>query len=267
MKDCIIGGCYNYNYDQIKYWINSINRSGFNGDKVLVLFDSSDELSQRVEQEGFIVIRAAQDPSIAPHVMRFVSIYDYLSKNDYRFVVTTDVRDVVFQYNPINWIINNFDGHKLVCGSECLRYKDEPWGNQNLYETFGPYVYERFKNEVIYNVGILGGKGSYVRDLCLNIAINSINRPIKICDQAVFNFIINNEVYSKQMYFARLGDKWAAQLGTLNDTNKIHHFGPLLLEQPPTFDGKNVIVDNTPVCIAHQYDRTPWKQAIEEIYK
>ena len=267
MKDCIIGGCYNYNYDQIKYWINSINRSGFNGDKVLILFDAPDDLAQRVDQEGFIVIHSSLDPSIAPHVMRFIAIYDYLSKNNYRYVVTTDVRDVVFQYNPIEWLINNFDGHKLVCGSECLRYKDEPWGNQNLNETFGPYVYEKYKNEIIYNVGVLGGKGSYVRDLCLNIAINSINRPIKICDQAVFNFIINNDIYSNQMYFARLSDKWAAQLGTLNDTNKMQHFGPLLLEQPPSFNSKHVEVDNEPVCIVHQYDRTPWKETIEEFYK
>jgi len=266
MKDCIIGGCYGYNYDQIKYWINSINRSGFEGDKVLILFDSPDELHRQVEAQGFITIKAQQDPNVAPHVMRFIAIYDYLSRNDYRYVVTTDVRDVVFQYNPIVWIQENFDNHKIVTGSECLFYKDEPWGNQNLYETYGPYIYERFKNNIIFNVGILGGEGAYIRDLCLNIAINCIGRPVKICDQAVFNFLIQNEIYTERTYFARLANRWAAQLGTLADPHKMHYFSPLLLELPPTFDGNNVMVNDKPVCITHQYDRTPWKQAIESIY-
>ena len=32
-KDLIIGAYTNYNWDQIKYWVNSIEKSGFTGDK------------------------------------------------------------------------------------------------------------------------------------------------------------------------------------------------------------------------------------------
>ena len=266
MTDCIIGGCYGYTYDQIKFWINSINRSGFQGDRVLILFDSPDELVQKVQEQGFTVVRAQQDPNIAPHVMRFIAIYDFLSQREYDRVVTTDVRDVIFQYDPIKWLHDHAFDHKIVCGSEGLYYRDEPWGNQNLYETFGPYIYEKFKNNVIFNVGVLAGDAEYVRDLVLSISVNSLNRPIKICDQAVFNFLIQNKIYEEQTFFARSTDRWATHLGTFADPSKMHHFGPRLLEQGPEFDGTKVNINGHPFCIVHQYDRTPWKQAIEEIY-
>jgi hypothetical protein len=35
-KDLIIGGASGYTWDQLKYWVNSIQLSGFAGDVVLV---------------------------------------------------------------------------------------------------------------------------------------------------------------------------------------------------------------------------------------
>ena len=35
-KDLIIGGASGYNWDQLKYWVNSINKTGFKGDVVIV---------------------------------------------------------------------------------------------------------------------------------------------------------------------------------------------------------------------------------------
>jgi hypothetical protein len=267
MTDCIIGGCYNYNYDQIKYWINSVNRCGFVGDKVLILFNASDELAEKVSDQGFEVIMSDMDMNVAPHVMRFMAIHEYLSQNDYRYVITTDVRDVVFQSDPVKWLDLYLGNKKVVVGSECLKYRDEPWGDNNIKETFGDYVYNKMKDNTIYNVGVIGGYGKYVSDLCLDITVNTINRPIKICDQAVFNFLVMNQMYKDQIYLANLQNNWAAHLGTLADPRKMDYFRPNLLEPEPTFDGKFVNgYGGTPV-IAHQYDRTNWRGKIEAIYE
>jgi len=266
MTDCIIGGCYNYNYDQIKYWVNSINRCGFEGDKVLILFNASDELAEQVSDQGFDVIMSDMDMNVAPHVMRFMAIHEYLSQNDYRYVVTTDVRDVVFQSNPIDWLVNNLGDKKVVVGSECLKYKDEPWGDNNIKETFGDYVYNKMKDNTIYNVGVIGGYGKYVSDLCLDLTVNTVNRPIKICDQAVFNFLALNQMYKDQIFLADLQDNWAVQLGTLADPRKMDYFRPNLLEPEPTFDGTHVNTTTGTPVVAHQYDRTNWRGKIEAIY-
>jgi hypothetical protein len=266
----IIGASYNYSYEQIKYWINSINKSGFDGHKVLILFDGTTELVEKVQEQGFVVNNIPMDKNMAVHVLRFLSIYDFIHQNEdlYENVITTDVRDVVFQYDPIEWLNNNFsDTEKLVVSSECLRYKDEPWGNNNLLETYGPFIHERFKDNIIFNVGILAGKASYIKDLCLSIVLNSINRPIKICDQAVFNVTIQNEIYKQNTFYAKLNDAWAANLGTLADQSKMHYFRPNLLEFEPVFVNDEVRTSNNKkICVVHQYDRTPWRTRLEEIY-
>jgi hypothetical protein len=35
-KDLIIGGASNYTWDQLKFWVNSIKKTGFDGDIVIV---------------------------------------------------------------------------------------------------------------------------------------------------------------------------------------------------------------------------------------
>lgn len=267
MRDLIIGACTGYNYDQVKVWINSINRSGFKGDKTLMIFDGTQELMNKVIDQGFIVINVPLDPSQSIYTQRFIAIYDYIYCNPARYVITTDVRDVVFQHDPSLWLEKNLNNKHLIFGSECIAYEYEPWGTENLYHTFGPFIHSRFKKNTVYNVGVLAGEGEYMRDLCLNIAINSFNRPIKICEQAVFNFMIHNKLYEDQTYFAKLKDKWVAHLATLATVDRMDFFGPLLTE-PNTvnFDGRYITVDNEPVCIAHMYNRTIWNNEIEKIY-
>jgi hypothetical protein len=43
MKDLIIGCITNYHPEQIKSWVNSINKCGFQGDKVVISFGVPDE--------------------------------------------------------------------------------------------------------------------------------------------------------------------------------------------------------------------------------
>lgn len=266
MNNLIIGGCYGYEFNQIKYWINSLNRCGFEGDKVLILFGNPTDLNQKIEEQGVKVFNYAYDGNVAPHVQRFLAIYDYLTKNEYDNVITTDVRDVIFQRDPFEWL-EQHSYPKIVAASECLKYKDEPWGNQNLHEAYGGYIHQLYKNNTIYNVGVFGGQYRAVRDMCLNIAINSINREIKICDQAVFNVTIYNDIYKNDMIFADVKDLWAAHLGTLADPSKLAYFKPNFLENfTLEFKDDKLLINSIPVYIIHQYDRTHFKPALEKIY-
>lgn len=104
MRDLIIGGCTNYDYEKVRCWINSVNRSGFDGDKVLIVFDGTNEFLKEVYDNGFEVYNASLNKNMAIHVQRFLAISDYIRNNPARYVITTDVRDVVFQYNPVEWL-------------------------------------------------------------------------------------------------------------------------------------------------------------------
>ena len=206
-------------------------------------------------------------PNIPIHVLRFLSIYDFLNNHwqEYDYVVTTDVKDVYFQASPFEDIKRLCEmGYKLIIASEGLKYKDEPWGNENLYQTYGQYVYDQFKENQIFNVGTFGGTSEYVKDMVFNIFTNATNRPIPIVDQAVFNVLINTQPFKEVV--AKTID-WAAELGTTMDPSKIEHFRPNLLCVEPIFENGLVKYGNVPYPIVHQYDRVPvLKKFVQEKY-
>jgi hypothetical protein len=276
MKDLIIGASTNYDWNKLKYWINSINQSGFEGDKVLILMNCDKDTVIKVSEAGFKIIGFQQDNNqnlfhetkMPIHVERFWHIYDYLRENEYRYVITTDVKDVIFQQNPVDWLEANLTSENLVFSSESMLYKDEPWGDQNLLETYGHMVHNIYKNNEIFNVGVLAGTGSAMRDLAINIFTSATNRPIPICDQSTFNFMVSMSPYRETSLYKRSEDGWACQLGTTVDPSKIHQFKPLLLEPSPIINGDIVTTSKgTPYYIVHQYDRVPeWRKLIEVKY-
>ena len=269
-KSLIIGAFTNYNYNQLKPWVESIDDCGFTGDKAMVVGNASQETIGELIKRDFIIIKM-HDIKAPIHVARFLSIYDFLKNNwqNYNHVVTTDVKDVIFQTNPITWLELNLKGKKLVAGSEGMKYKDEPWGNENLMLAYGPYVHDQFKENEIYNVGTIGGTSEYVKDMMFNILFNAINRPIAICDQAVYNVLIQTQPFKGVTYFAKQLDGWACQAGTTVDPSKIESFRPHLLEPEPKFeDGIFKTSLGRPFAIVHQYDRVPeWKKFIGQKYQ
>jgi hypothetical protein len=278
MKDLIIGCSTNYKWDTLKYWVNSINQSGFTGDKVLILMNCDRETKERILDAGFNIRASFEDEHgnlkhpdspFPVHVERFIHIYKYLVENpDYRYAITTDVKDVVFQKNPIPRMEYELQNHNLMFASESIKYKDEPWGNQNLMETYGPYLHEKFKNNEIYNVGVLAGRAYAIRDLAVNIFTNCIGKAIPICDQSTFNFMISQHPYLHTSRYMKSEDGWACQLGTTADPSKIEQFRPHLLEAEPRIHEHRITTSKfEEFNIVHQYDRVPeWRKVIEARY-
>ena len=205
------------------------------------------------------------------------------NKDTYRYVVVTDTRDVIFQKDPVKYLGNNLFRQSIICASEGLAYKDEPWGNKNLLDTFGPMVYDEFKDNLIYNVGTIAGFYEEVRDLLLQIFFQSVNRPIPIVDQAVFNFLINQHPYCGEVLFTNNSSGWAIQLGTTKaaieagagDIGQIVRQNPSMMneyikvyqDEQPVIKDNLVFNDQVPFTIVHQWDRVPAiKQIVENEY-
>jgi hypothetical protein len=292
MKDLVIGGASNYTWDQLKYWVNSIKKSGFSGDIVLVATNISKVTIEKLIQEGVkLSLYGKQQENGdfvahsngAPHVERFFYIWNFLEtiNQQYRYVISTDTRDVVFQKNPSEWLEDNLMTHFLVASSEGMRYKNETWGNQNLYDTFGPFFHNHFKNNMIFNVGTIAGDYDYVKSLMFMIFQMSINRPIPIVDQSVYNVLLNTTPWLDDTMMASNSDAWAIQLGTTlhavkagkgdlglmfkNDPGKYER---IYEDQQPIIE-ENVVknVEGNLFTIIHQYDRVPsLKEHIEKIY-
>lgn len=267
-KNLIIGGFTNYTYNQLKPWVLSAKEViKENDDIVLCVGSTNQETIDWLEEQGVILVPMMPAQNIPIHVSRFISIYDHLSKtwDSYNYIVTTDVKDVYFQTNPFDVFEKSDTPIKLLVASEGMYYKDEPWGNDNLMQSYGPYVYEKFCDNEIYNVGTFGGTSEYVKDMIFNIFTNAINRPIPICDQAVFNVLVNTQPFKDVIHKTR---NWACEAGTVADPTKIEQFRPKLVVGEPIFeDGLVKNPDGSLFSIVHQYDRVPeWKEHIGEKY-
>jgi hypothetical protein len=271
-KNLIIGGFTNYGNNQLKPWVLSAKEVAGDNDVVLVYGNTTEETLDWLVEQGVIVIPMVQVQNVPIHVLRFLSIHNYLVQHwqKYDYVITTDVKDVYFQKDPFEIFKQPFyqdNNLKLVVASEGLQYKNEPWGNENLYQTYGQYVYEEFKNNEIFNVGTFGGHSEYVKDMVFHIFTNGINRPIPIVDQAVFNVLINTQPFKDVVWYTH---DWACELGTVMDPSKIEQFRPnLLFSEPIWKDGEVRIppMGMRPFPIVHQYDRVPeLKKFVQEKY-
>jgi hypothetical protein len=289
-KDLIIGGASNYEWKDLRNWVNSIKQSGFTGDIVIVGTNMKQETQEKLDNVGVKLFLygdvdkktgdiVAPKSGIEPHVERFFYIWNYLDKTeeDYRFVITTDTRDVIFQLNPSDHIKRLTKNYmfSMIASCEGLEYGQEPWGSANFFNTFGPFFHEMYKEALIYNVGVLAGDASTMKGLMMMIFQMAVNRPLRICDQAVYNFIINQEPYNSETMKTGNEDAWAIQLGTTREAilAGFGDIGGICKEKPEyikTYDEQYrfeqpLIVQNGPVfnhkgeefVIVHQYDRVP----------
>lgn len=273
-KDLIIGAFSNYNdYDVLKPWVQSIKDTGFDGDIVLVAIDVGDAIVEKLISEGVSIIRAGNTNKERIHMLRFLHIYNYIKQNEgkYRYVITTDVRDVVFQTNPSRYleINDNFPYNKdLLIQSEAILIKDEKWNRDNIIKNFGEYFYNDVKNSPVYNVGIIAGEPDWVRDACFSIYQLSLNRPDWVADQAAFNMMVNYHPWVDHIQFANLAAGWAINAHVTNKPDQLLEFGPYLLEQrPQMIDGLVKNARGVPFVIVHQYDRVPeWMEYYSKKY-
>lgn len=273
-ENLIISGFVGYRIPQIKPYVESIKKNVTSKCKLVMAVGRTDsDTIDYLKTSGWEVINLPIIAEIPVHVMRFLAIYDYLKDNwqKYNLIVSTDVKDIVFQLDPFDWLTENLVGdYKIVAGSESIRYCHEPWGNENLLQTYGEYVHAQFKENIIYNVGTLGGYSEYIKDLTFNIFFNSVQRPISIVDQAVYNVLLQTQPYKNITLFAEQRSGWACQAGTTVDPAKISNFRPHLTEPEPIwYDGTVLTCDKkTKFVIVHQYDRVPeWRDKILTQYR
>lgn len=284
MKDIVIGAITNYSYDKVKYWVKSLNQSGFTGEKIMLCYNVSYDVCEELAKEGFTIFGFKKNdekqmleyskPDFNICLDRFLHIWYFLNrlknKEQYRYVIATDVGDVVFQTNPSVWLQENLFDKDINVGSECIQYKNEEWNKQNMYLSFGPLVFEEMQDKIVYNAGVIAGKFDTFLDLCKNIYFFSGHSPANVPggggpDQSALNVLLNMKPYSDITNFAKSSDGWAAQLEVMANPAKIEKLKDFITEpRLKIVDGIVFTVYNKPYCMVHQYDVVP---ELREYYK
>jgi hypothetical protein len=150
--DAIIGSITNYTIDQIKPWVESLNCSGFDGDRFMVCYNIDYESVDYLKNNNFTLklfldlpqqqrYTHISSPNFHICVQRFFDMWEMLKDlKDYRYLICTDVGDVIFQSNPSIWLKNNLKHYQINASSESLHYRDEIlWGANNMRQSFGNF--------------------------------------------------------------------------------------------------------------------------------
>lgn len=294
MKDLILGAISaNYTVDDVRNWAHSIIKSGFDGDVAVFCYNFIGEdatIPNFLQDLGFSVFLPTYNnwgqnvpffehhsgkgtPTTnheLVHQIRFFHFWHYLKEldknaNEYRYVIVTDVRDVVFQYNPSNWLDihdDKIDGSTIVAPSENILYRDESWNLQMIKKHYGPYVVEYLlKDRPVCNVGTIAARFHAFMGLCINIYQSSLGiHPAQLPmpgDQTGFNFLINT-VYINSSRPSSPSTLWSCQCGTMCDPTKQHLFEHHIEELDIGITDEGIVTNfGKPFCILHQYDRVP----------
>ena len=255
--DAILGCIMKYRPNDIKPWINSLNKSGFNGKRIIVVYDIPEETVKYLNDEGFEIYQTEQEYHL--FLQRFRDYALILSeRNDIDRIIHTDIKDVIFQSNPSKWM----DEHKakpLLACSESIIIGDDDWAQVCAGTSF-PTEWEMWlKYEESYCAGTILGDREYAIDLFNNIFRWSLTgaNPEQAADQPAYNVLIKQRQYRDCVQFIKQEEGLATQLGTV--LIKKNFFGNRLLEPTPIITNDYSITNQKgePFCIVHQYDRDP----------
>lgn len=276
MNDLVIGAGYNLTWEQCRVWVNSLNTSGFEGEKILVYFGENHPLFDELNKRG---VKVAVFPHLtSAHnvcVSRFGAYHALLAsaKQKFNWVIATDVTDVVFQKNPSDFLAERIAASENhVASSENLKYNQEPWGKNNLTLSFGEDQYKFLQNSTIYNAGVIAARHDRMMDISNIIYQLSITRLQHVFggggpDQAAYNVLLSMETLNQGTAYLSHDYAWACQCGTTLDPSK-PDYAKIGIDPIPTSDGEHIVNSrNNVYTIVHQYNRVPsMKEYFERKY-
>ena len=258
MKDLVISAIANYMPEKIKIYVESLNDSGFDGDKIMICYNIPKETIDYLTLTGWECYGAELIGH--PHMKRLIDMWYFLDTTDrqWNHIITMDVRDIFWQTNPSDWLEENIKT-EIIVASECIKNEDEPWAHKNIHEGFGPIFWESIKQNIVANVGVIAGKHQSVKDLLQLVWMVSQSGDTRhFTDQSALNLIINNSLLKDKI---EVNSDFALQVDTLRKDTRF---------EKKTYSIQNEIVMNgeIPYVLVHQYDRNEeLKYLIENKYK
>ena len=260
----IILGCITkYKPEDIRPFVESIEETGYKGKKIMMVYEVPQETIDYLKSKGWDLYQNELQQHII--LQRFRDIYKLLEQFPNEEVIWCDVKDVIFQKDPTDWIELNMD-EPILSFSECITMKDDPWACVNSGTSF-PMEWEWLQNKVSYCAGTIVGDSDYLRDLFINIyrwSMTTANSE-QLSDQAAYNVLINLYPFMDCVQKVKQEEGFVTQLGTV--LVKKDEFKDVLLEPTPIVSSDYIVSNQKgePFCLVHQYDRIP--EFKEFIYK
>lgn len=285
MRDAVIGVVKNCDWPYLRNYAVSLSRCGFAGDKILFI-DGSVTMTARVELEGlgFILPEYEAPTNLVGKQFnswedamawgffgrwRFRPVIDWLKPriDEYRHIVWCDVRDVMFQTNPSDWLQEQPAPGLYGAAEGCL-IGDQPH-NANWVSRTAPDRWEEMKKEEVCCSGTFAGDANTMLKVFEHMY--SLHKSVKdpaAFDQGLWNVTARTSPFSEVFKIPKMKEGFCAT----GWPSKAATFSAYTTDQEPVWNWEDMVCyapeTSVPFSIVHQYDReTAWRTRIDAIMK
>eukprot|EP00727_Mastigamoeba_balamuthi_P001262 m51a1_g11132 hypothetical protein (1004) ;mRNA; r:160607-170348 len=253
-KDLFLGYYGGYKAQPLCRLVNTLLRTGFRGDIVLLLSrmkqEDLDTIARSYPLSRFPTLKLVDSQPYedtrcdkSAHLKRFFAMYQYLREQlnvtsanpcmqgahwctvdsvrmPYRYVLTSDTKDVAFQSDPFEWLHTHLGrsvsiyGRQLdlVIPGEGIRTSEHWWTSTNA-QLCTPSFYEHGgRDSMYYNAGTIAGTQEMVMSVMRSIYEIGKHMPdnyMGVCDQAVLNQLLAEDpVIRSRTLFATICSGW-----------------------------------------------------------
>jgi len=274
--DIVVGSIDGYEWPSIRCWLLSLIQTGFEGRIVLFAYGISDRAVKECERHGAEVIEVSE--SLISHPYRHVNKERYfhyqrflraIQPDGVDRVISTDVRDLVFQRNPTKWLGAHAGEWDLVVSSEGIAYEHEPWNRGNAISVYGEGVYEGIlKRRPVLNSGLVAGRPAALAELFGLVYEKVYSKPSNFSDQIVFNYVLACNEDTWNVLYTDHGSGWGCHAGVMGAPARLDEVKAHIIDDPPFLKNGEVCTKNGEAyCVVHQYDRVPeWRSSLTERY-
>ena len=253
-KNLLIAGYTGYNtVDKVEDFVESFGHVRRDEDEMCIIYDNRTEINDYLDQFDWVIQLKKERTATCNYVNRFLWFSEVIDTADHQSFITADIRDVIFQSNPFEWMENKLEKDFIFSDEGVAHYGTEggKW-NMAQAEAGFPELAQNLKKKNVHNVGVMGGNKKLgkicyrVWDMCSGRHA-PLTRKVEefIIDQAAFNILthLTEEKAFGQPSTAK--DDWVLTMAT----------SPEAVKEVYLIDNTLCNPDQKPYAIIHQHDR------------
>jgi hypothetical protein len=200
--DCILAVMKNVNWHDVDCFAISLERCGYQGKKVFFVENITEEARTKLTAMGFELIdftTPAQALTCHFQTARYLPAAEYLQqhKNEFRYVMWTDVWDVVMQSDPFKWIQGLKKAEMLLVAKEGWLIKNQDINDVWIKKLVSGDEYEQLRQQEVYCSGTIFGESEVMTNLISDIATLNLHDNMQGLDQGMFNVLVRRSPYKE----------------------------------------------------------------------
>src|ERR1700675_1523417 len=225
-------------YPGVEAYLVSLDRSGFTGRKIMIVWDIHPETRYFLIKHGFELIDVPSPAEPFFHARMRVA-WEYLKDHytEFRYIFWCDIKDFVFQSDPSKWMEDNLGTASLIGSTECVTIQQEETNQIWARAILGDVRYETLKNEEVINGGAWAGESRAMTEVfrMVHLGCKSYAGPYPPC-QIWINYVLRQEPFESMLRIPRWYEGYAACLHPMWWSGARAKCRPFLRDIPPVID-------------------------------